>query len=188
VGGGFGQEGILYVEDVLIPFATCELGWAVRLTEGWTEDRQENLVAGSHPAEQMHHITLAADAGGLLLAVRDQITGGIAQQLRCALFEQMVYPDAGQPLTTTYLDYLLPTVDSVPEVIRDKVACASPTNEIGVKGLAGGGAIGAHPVPANAAEDALRPFRVIVRDCPLIPSRIRALLHESGDDADRTRF
>lgn len=69
VGGAFGQKGILYVEDLLIPFAAHTLRRPVR----WREDRSENLTASSHAREQVHRIRLAADSDGRLLGVRDAI-------------------------------------------------------------------------------------------------------------------
>ncbi len=69
VGGGFGQKGILVVEELLIPFAAHDLGRPVR----WIADRHENLTADAHAREQVHHITLAAEADGRLLAVTDRI-------------------------------------------------------------------------------------------------------------------
>lgn len=70
VGGGFGQKGILYVEELLVPHAARRLGRPVL----WREDRNENLTAASHAREQIHRIELAADAEGHIVAVRDRIT------------------------------------------------------------------------------------------------------------------
>ena len=69
VGGGFGQKGILIVEELLIPFAAHDLGRPVR----WIADRYENLTADAHAREQIHHITVAADNEGHLVAVHDRI-------------------------------------------------------------------------------------------------------------------
>lgn len=69
IGGGFGQKGVQYVEDVLVPYAAHRLGRPVR----WVEDRTENLTSSSHAREQVHDITLAADADGRLVALRDDV-------------------------------------------------------------------------------------------------------------------
>ncbi len=124
------------------------------------------------------------DAGRIINpAIADaQIIGGLAQGLGGALYEEMIYDETGQPRTTTYMDYLLPTVEDVPEVILDEVVCPSPTNELGVKGLGEGGAVGPPGALANAVEDALRPFGVVIRSCPLTPSRIRDLLRATDND------
>ncbi|GAB2865885.1 xanthine dehydrogenase family protein molybdopterin-binding subunit [Actinocorallia aurea] len=67
IGGGFGQKGVQYVEDVLVPYAGVRLGRPVR----WIEDRTENLTSSAHAREQVHDITLACDADGKFLALRD---------------------------------------------------------------------------------------------------------------------
>jgi len=69
VGGGFGQKGVQYVEDVLVPFAARELKQPVR----WIEERGENLVAAAHARDQVHRIALAATEDGRILAVRDEV-------------------------------------------------------------------------------------------------------------------
>lgn len=108
-----------------------------------------------------------------------QIVGGTAQGIGGALFEHLQYDDTGQPVTSTFMDYLLPTVESVPEIRLDEVVCPSPTNALGVKGLGEGGAVGPPAAIANAVEDALRPYGVVVRSCPLTPSRVRDLMREA---------
>jgi carbon-monoxide dehydrogenase large subunit len=118
------------------------------------------------------------DAGMVVNPViaQGQIRGGVAQGIGGALFEEMVYDESGQPRTTTYLDYLLPTADTVPDIRIEEMSTATPTNPLGVKGLGEGGAIGPPAAIANAVEDALRPLGVIVRRGPLSPARLRALL------------
>lgn len=68
VGGGFGQKGTVVVEELLVPYAARHLGRPVR----WIADRYENLTADAHAREQVHHITVAADADGKLVAVQDR--------------------------------------------------------------------------------------------------------------------
>jgi carbon-monoxide dehydrogenase large subunit len=111
-----------------------------------------------------------------------QIVGGTAQGIGGALFEHLQYDGTGQPVTTTFMDYLLPTASTMPDVRLDEVVCPSPTNALGVKGLGEGGAVGPPAALANAVEDALRPFGVVVRSCPLTPSRVRELVRESTAD------
>jgi len=69
VGGGFGQKGLQYVEDVLVALAALDLGRPVR----WIEERGENLIAASHARDQLHRIAVAATEEGRILAVRDDI-------------------------------------------------------------------------------------------------------------------
>ena len=91
-----------------------------------------------------------------------------------ALLEWMRYDDAGQPLTANYADYLLPTVDVVPNVAIKHMESPSPLNPLGVKGAGEGGAIGAPAAIASAVEDALRQFNVRVRELPITPAKLFA--------------
>jgi carbon-monoxide dehydrogenase large subunit/6-hydroxypseudooxynicotine dehydrogenase subunit gamma len=68
-GGGFGVRGEFYPEDFLIPWLTHRLRRAV----SWVEDRAEHLVAVNHSRQQQHHIELALDADGNILALRDDV-------------------------------------------------------------------------------------------------------------------
>lgn len=108
-----------------------------------------------------------------------QVVGGVGQGLGGILSEHLRYDDAGQPITSTFADYLMPISAMVPEVRLDEIVCPSPTNPLGVKGLGEGGAVGPPAAVANAVEDALRSEGVAVRSGPLSPSRVLDLLREA---------
>ncbi|MFF3142840.1 hypothetical protein ACFVRU_14175 [Streptomyces sp. NPDC057927] len=74
------------------------------------------------------------------------------------------------------MDYLVPTSSEIPDLDMDEIFTPSPMNDLGVKGLGEGRAIGPQAVLAGAVEDALRPFGVVVRRGPLSPSRVRELI------------
>lgn len=111
--------------------------------------------------------------------VDGQIIGGTANGIGGALLEHLQYDAAGQPLTTTFMDYLLPGVESVPDIRLGEIVCPTPTNELGVKGLGEGGAVGPPAAIAGAVEDALAPFGVVVRRCPLTANNVRALIRDA---------
>jgi len=113
------------------------------------------------------------------MVVEGQIHGGVAQGIGGALYEKIVYDAAGQPLTTTYMDFLLPTAMEIPEIEIVHLETPSPLNPLGIKGAGEGGAIPGPAVIAEAIEDALAPFGVRIREMPLSPSRIRELLEEA---------
>lgn len=69
VGGGFGPKGAIYPEDLVIPYLATVVGRPVK----WIEDRSEHFSATTHGREQVHRITIAADAEGRIVAVRDRI-------------------------------------------------------------------------------------------------------------------
>jgi carbon-monoxide dehydrogenase large subunit len=108
-----------------------------------------------------------------------QIVGGVMQGIGGALYEQLAYDDAGQFLTGSFMDYLLPTVSEMPELRLTHLDTPSPLNPLGVKGLGEGGAIGPPAAIANAVEDALLDLGVVVREGPLGPSRVRELIREA---------
>jgi carbon-monoxide dehydrogenase large subunit len=110
--------------------------------------------------------------------VEGQIDGGTVQGIGGALYEHLVYDEDGNPVTTTFLDYLLPTAADVPVIEHGHVETPGP-GPGGYKGVGEGGAIGAPPAVVNAVADALAPLGVVITDQPLTPSRIVALLESA---------
>ena len=107
------------------------------------------------------------------LIVEGQIHGGVAQGIGGALLEEMVYDENGQLLTTTYMDYLLPTAEDVPFIATRHIETPSPFTEGGVKGMGEGGAIAPAAVIAGAVEEALsRIGEVSISQVPLTPERV----------------
>jgi aerobic carbon-monoxide dehydrogenase large subunit len=121
---------------------------------------------------------VAHDCGKVInpTIVEGQIHGGVAQGVGGGLLEEMVYDDQGQLLTGTLMDYLMPTATDLPRIDTVHLEFPSPRNPLGVKGLGEGGAISPPAAIANAVEDALAPFGVRVRETPLSPERVLALL------------
>jgi carbon-monoxide dehydrogenase large subunit len=107
--------------------------------------------------------------------VEGQIAGGTVQGIGGALLEQLVYDAEGNPLTTTFLDYLLPTATEVPTIEYGHVETPAP-GPGGYKGVGEGGAIGAPPAVVNAVADALAPFGVEITRLPVSPAAIVGLL------------
>ena len=115
--------------------------------------------------------------GGVLvnpMIVDGQIYGGLAQGIGTALYEEMPFDTAGQPLATTLADYLLPGPTEVPEPRLDHMETPSPYTMFGVKGIGEGGAIAPPAAIANAVNDALRPLGVELLHSPISPRRIVA--------------
>ena len=121
---------------------------------------------------------VAHDCGRIInpTIVDGQIRGGVAQGIGGGLYEDLVYDEAGQLLTGTLMDYLLPGASEIPEIEIIHLEYPSPRNPLGIKGVGEGGAIAPPAAIANAVEDALRPFDVCVRETPLSPERVRRLV------------
>jgi carbon-monoxide dehydrogenase large subunit len=109
--------------------------------------------------------------------VEGQIAGGTAQGIGGALLEHLAYDEDGNPLATSFMDYLLPTAMEVPAIEYGHIETPSP-GPGGYKGVGEGGAIGSPPAVVNAVADALSPFEVNVTRLPLSPARLLALVHE----------
>jgi aerobic carbon-monoxide dehydrogenase large subunit len=122
------------------------------------------------------------DSGILInpMMVDGQIHGGIAHGIGNALFEWMGYDDQGQPVTTTYADYLLPTSTEVPTLTTLYKETPSPLNPLGVKGVGEAGTIPAAAAIVSAVEDALSPFGVRIGFQPVTPAKLLAMIRHGA--------
>ncbi len=114
------------------------------------------------------------DSGVLInpMMVEGQVQGGVAHGIGNALYEWMGYDDAGQPVTTTLADYLLPSATEVPMLTTLYKETPSPLNPLGVKGVGEAGTIPAAAALISAVEDALSPFGVRIGHFPLTPMKV----------------
>ena len=121
---------------------------------------------------------VAHDCGKVInpIIVEGQVHGGVAQGVGGALYEEMVYDEAGQLLTGSLMDYLVPSATDLPPIDTVHLEYPSPRNPLGIKGLGEGGAISPPAAIANAVEDALQPFGVKITETPVSPSRLLALI------------
>jgi carbon-monoxide dehydrogenase large subunit len=123
------------------------------------------------------------DCGNIInpLIVEGQVQGGIVQGLAQALYEEAVYDEeSGQLRTSSFADYLVPTVNEIPELITDHTVTPSPTNELGVKGVGEAGTIPASAAVINAICDALAPLGIRHVDMPADPERLWRLIREAS--------
>ena len=127
------------------------------------------------------------DAGVLInpLIVDGQLHGGVTQGIASALYEEIVYDEGGNLLTSSLMDYLPPTMAETPEFEVHHLETVSAATLTGAKGLGEGGTIGAPAAVLNAVSDALRPFGVEVDETPASPARIREMLREREQERKR---
>ncbi|MDB5591605.1 xanthine dehydrogenase family protein molybdopterin-binding subunit [Enterovirga sp.] len=157
----------------------------LEVTAGYRAERDSGTFSyGAHAAlvaveprtgeiELLRYVVV--EDGGVLvnpMIVDGQIYGGVAQGIGTALYEEMRFDAAGQPLASTLADYLLPGSVEVPDVQILHMETPSPYTEFGVKGIGEGGAIGPPAAIANAVNDALRSFGVEVTSLPVTPRRV----------------
>ena len=123
-------------------------------------------------AVKVHRYGVAYDIGRQInpMVVRGQMAGGFAQGLGGALLEEFAFDANGQPLAASFMDYLLPTSQEVPEIeMLITEDAPSPLNPLGVKGAGEGGTAAVGGAIANAVSDALG---VEVTQLPLNPQRV----------------
>lgn len=117
------------------------------------------------------------------LLARGQVHGGIAQGLGQALLEEIVYDEDGQLLTGSFMDYAMPTADSVPSLKIGYTVTPSPNSPLGVKGVGESGTIGSTPAIANAVMDALASLGIRHIDLPLTPNKVWRAIQEAESGA-----
>jgi carbon-monoxide dehydrogenase large subunit len=113
------------------------------------------------------------------MIVEGQVHGGVAQGLGHALLEDARYDDDGQPLATTFMDYLLPGFNEVPSMEIEHLESPSPESLGGFKGMGEGGAINPPAVIANAVSDALAPLGIEVDHTPVTQDWVLAAIQEA---------
>ena len=99
-----------------------------------------------------------------------------------ALLEHLVYDESGHLLTTSLMDYFLPTVYDVPQIDVIRTETPTPLNALGVKGAGEGGTIAPAAAIAAAVEDAQAPLGVRMNRMPMSPESIVGAI---GDRATR---
>lgn len=156
--------------------------------EGWFHADHMTYPYGIHAAvvrvdaetcgSTVERFVVAFDIGRAVnpMLVEGQLAGGAVQGIGGALFEEFVYDAAGQPLATTFADYLMPTAAEVPpiEVLLTEDA-PSQQNPLGVKGAGEGGINAAGAAIAAAVDDALGRPGAVTR-LPITPLRLHRIV------------
>jgi carbon-monoxide dehydrogenase large subunit len=164
------------------------LGGAKLAAEGWHRTTHMNYPYGIHMAVvrvdpgtgglAIERYLIAYDVGRAInpKLVEAQIVGGFAQGLGGALFEEFRYDERGEPLSTTFADYLLPGLHEVPDVeVLMTEDAPSPLNPLGIKGAGEGGVTAVAAALAGAIDEAIgRPG--VITAIPVTPQRIKDAL------------
>jgi carbon-monoxide dehydrogenase large subunit/6-hydroxypseudooxynicotine dehydrogenase subunit gamma len=156
--------------------------------EGWFYADHQVYPYGNHVAVvkvdpdtggvKVLRYVVAYDIGRALnpALVKAQIAGGFAQGLGGALMEEFTYNDRGDPLASTFADYLLPTVREVPDVeILLTEDYPSPLNPLGIKGAGESGVNGVGAAIATAIDDAIG-IPGAITALPVTPQRLKAII------------
>jgi carbon-monoxide dehydrogenase large subunit len=161
---GDGQGPLAAALDVAQDGPTFPFGAHVAVVEVDVETGQVRLV---------RHVAVD-DCGRIVnpLLVRGQQHGGIAQGVAQALWEQFVYDEHGNPLTSTLAEYAMPSAAELPSFDTFNTETPTPLNALGAKGIGESGTIGSMPAVQNAVVDALSHLGVRHIEMPCTPERV----------------
>jgi carbon-monoxide dehydrogenase large subunit/6-hydroxypseudooxynicotine dehydrogenase subunit gamma len=159
--------------------------------EGWFESHHMNYPYGVHVAVvrvdretggvAVERYLVGYDVGKAVnpMLVEGQITGGVAQGLGGALFEEFLYDAHGEPLCVNFADYLMPTAREMPPMqVLIAEDAPSPLNPLGVKGAGEGGTNAVGAAIAAAIDDAIA-MPGAVTQLPVSPQRLRDILRST---------
>jgi carbon-monoxide dehydrogenase large subunit len=158
---------------------------------GYFEANQLAFAYGAHACEveidpdtgdvKVVRYVVAHDCGRLInpKLVDGQIRGGVVHGIGNALYERMMHDEQGQPITTTYADYLLPVATEMPDIEIIHLETPSPRTPIGVKGAGEGGTIPAAACVISAIEHALGPNAPPITMHPVSPQDVLRWIAQS---------
>ena len=168
------EQGLIVDTDFTAQGATFPFGAHVAVVEVDAETGKTTL----------RRYVAVDDVGNVInpMIVDGQIMGGIAQGIAEAMYEEAVYDDNGILLTSSMMNYLVPSALEIPTATLDRTVTPSSTNSMGVKGIGEAGTIAAPPAVLNAVADALAPLGVTGLQMPVSPQRVwRAIQDASGE-------
>jgi CO/xanthine dehydrogenase Mo-binding subunit len=126
----------------------------------------------------LRHV-VAQDVGRALnpALVEGQMLGGVTQGFGWALYEQLAFDDSGQLRTGSFVEYAVPTIDTVPPIDLEIVEVPAPDGPFGAKGIGEAPVIG---VPAAVANAIAAAVGVRLRELPMTPERVWRALQSAG--------
>lgn len=166
-GGGLPEgvdAGLVVTDFFKVPGETYPFGTHIAVVE----------VTPETGAVHVQDLFTVDDCGNVMspILVDGQVHGGLAQGIGQALFEEAVYDNEGQLLTSTLMEYALPHADHFPMFSLNRTVTTTPLNPLGAKGIGEAATIGSTPAVVNAVMDALSTQGVTHLDMPLTSAKV----------------
>lgn len=117
------------------------------------------------------------------LLARGQVHGGVVQGIAQALLEEVIFGDDAQPLTSTLVDYCIPSAPDLPDLETCHLEIPTSGNALGAKGLGEAGATAAPQAVVNAVVDAVAHLGIRTLDMPLTPAKVWHALNSATGEA-----
>ncbi len=173
-----------FPRDVVVDSLEVSAGYKAAVDSGAISFGAHAAVVAVDPETgtvKLLDYVIVEDCGRMVnpMIVEGQAYGGTAQGIGQALYEEMAYDGAGQPLASTLADYLLPGASEVPRIRIFHTETPSPYTEMGIKGVGEGAAIGSASTIMNAINDALLPLGAELNETPATPRRIIEAIHKA---------
>jgi aerobic carbon-monoxide dehydrogenase large subunit len=158
--------------------------------EGTFSNAAHGAVAEVSPttgAVRLARYVVVEDCGVIInpMIVDGQVAGGVAQGIGAALFEELCFDQAGQPVSGSFADYLVPTAADLPDIEIHHLCTPTSRTPTGSKGMGEGGAIGAPAAVLNAVNDALAQVGAVVERIPVRPEDVVAAVAAAGGRGGR---
>ena len=133
-------------------------------------------------AVELIDYAVVEDCGNLVnpMIVDGQIVGGVAQGIGTAIYEESPYDEYGQPLATTFVDYLLPGATEIPDIKIGHMTTPAAHTRFGLKGMGEGGAIAPPAAIGNALRDAFAAIGAEFNETPFTPRRVLDALDKAS--------
>jgi CO/xanthine dehydrogenase Mo-binding subunit len=143
-----------------------------------TVDRESGAV-------KLESYAIAYEVGKAVnpMTLEGQVQGAAVQGFGGALFEEFSYGADGQPLSTSFMDYALPTAAEMPPMDVQLVELGHTNSDdplAGAKGGGEGGIIATAATVANAVADALGTPGARIASLPIMPETVQSLAAEAG--------
>ena len=196
--GAFNQEGsdVSVTLDVLASHLAAK-GEIIDITDTFVNETRKPFSYGTNAAHvavdprtgrvKILDFVAIEDIGTVLnpLVAHGQSEGAIVQGLGGVFLERIIYDEAGQLVTASFADYLLPTATDFPNIRSEFLNLApAPGNPLGAKGAGEGGLVAVAGAISNAISAALASFNVQVRELPVSPPRLWHLINQAQENAD----
>jgi aerobic carbon-monoxide dehydrogenase large subunit len=194
----FSQEGsdVKVTLDVLASYLAAK-GQIIDITDTFVNETRKPFSYGTNAAHvavdprtgrvKILDFVAIEDIGTILnpLVAHGQSEGAIVQGLGGVFLERLLYDEAGQLLTASFADYLLPTASDFPNIRGEFLNLApAPGNPLGAKGAGEGGLVAVAGAICNAISAALASLNVQVRELPVSPPRLWQLINQAQENAD----
>jgi CO/xanthine dehydrogenase Mo-binding subunit len=155
----------------------------------WASGAHAAVVEVDVETGELSYLRYAAvhDCGTMInpMIVEGQVMGGVAQGIGGSFFERLAYDAEGQLRNASFMDFLIPYATEVPPMRLEHLETPSPLNPRGIKGAGEAGCIPVPALTASAIDDALSDLGVTVKEMPLDPCALKALIDAARGAGER---